>query len=684
MTIPDEAGASGSLDLNHFSVRIMSVDYQASGPGPTAASGSRLNFNEDSEVVLGDSADWAFAYVRHVTLLDLAARGMVRPFCMAYVCSRQAKIMDNFGRLSAGFRRAAESLKTGNRQAFSLELHHKLHQLQYERLALLQDDGGEKWEELEAVERAIVTHKDLLRQVTSYPNRKLKRPDFLPYEPADASTDAAAAPPPPPPPACRVGSERRLKPIQELCNAYFLSLMTEQLAQTELRLRGDITALRSASITRSLNRKLRLISFLFERPDDSGEEEDGEEAAARETGSQPSSESCVETEESASGEMTGSVSSGDSIQVIGTERSYRTIAAPDVPLASSDASFAAAGRSPLLLASLDAALIAAPDTPLFSSDSPVAAASDPGPRRSGVPTRRTNSEDSIEVLSTTESIVPEDLAAITEEEELAKDDPTDVASKTADARSAYDQTPRDLPVSQLSSSQSALEVLDGAAELPSPRPRVRGTGGVPLSKLGLRAWRFIKDNSFSRHAVFCLLSGRPLVLLSGDEAELRKTVDVLALFLPAPGGAVMPSLSTPLQLSDLLTWRLIGIHRSQSSGPLHGLTRYSRYLGVLDLEQRTLRCPSYSGSLAGYLVGSSVPAAAFLPHVQSGLTALANRALRFTFAWRGDQKDGLGEGDLSVMSFLSDLIKHQHARCGPPALRFSYAALHLHKNKSAT
>lgn len=83
-------------------------------------------------------------------------------------------------------------------------------------------------------------------------------------------------------------------------------------------------------------------------------------------------------------------------------------------------------------------------------------------------------------------------------------------------------------------------------------------------KAGLRALRFIKHNSFSQHAVFCLLSGRPLVVIGGDENLVRKTVDALTLFLPAPGphtSAVKMCLTTPLQLTDLLTWRLMGVHR---------------------------------------------------------------------------------------------------------------------------
>ncbi|TMS23120.1 Guanine nucleotide exchange protein smcr8a [Larimichthys crocea] len=211
LTIPDDPRVIGSFDLNHFSVRIMSVDYQASGPGhvPPASPGPRLNFSEDSKVILGDSGEDAFAYVHHMTLYDLEARGMVRPFCMAYVCSDQAKLMENFCELSTCFSQASDSLKTGNRQAFSMELQRKLQELEYTRLCLLQEaerprmengltEVGGKSDELEAVERSILNHRDLLRQVTSYPNRKMKQPDFLPYDPADSLTDPTASLPPEP------------------------------------------------------------------------------------------------------------------------------------------------------------------------------------------------------------------------------------------------------------------------------------------------------------------------------------------------------------------------------------------------------------------------------------------------------------------------------------------------------
>lgn len=206
-----------------------------------------------------------------------------------------------------------------------------------------------KSEELEAAEQLISNHRELLRQVTSYPNRKLKQPDFLPYDTADSLTDPLLFPEPCLPLASSSTSWRsghRLKPLHELCNSYFLSLMKEQLADTERRLRGDRSVLRSARITCALSKRLSLLNFLFELcPEDGGEVESteaGTRTAADLLQSDPMSLesflSCVEEipikldagevakptpVHDVAMEMAGSVSSSDSIEVLGTEKSYR-------------------------------------------------------------------------------------------------------------------------------------------------------------------------------------------------------------------------------------------------------------------------------------------------------------------------------------------------------------------------
>ncbi|KAM3864636.1 guanine nucleotide exchange protein smcr8b [Diretmus argenteus] len=870
LTIPDDPRVVGSFDLNHFSVRIMSMDYQASCPGPGHApthpspaspAGPRLNFSEDSKVVLGDSAENVFAYVQHLTLYDLEARGMVRPYCMAYVSSDQDKLMEHFSELSTSFSQASDSLKTGNRRSFATELQRKLQELEYTRFTLqsgaeLQTTANgfteveEKANELAVIERSISDHRDLLRQVTSYPNRKLKQPDFLPYDPADNLTDPSGLPDPEPCPAPASPSSRRfghhLKPLEELTDAYFLSLTMQQLADTEHRLRGDRSVLSIARSTRLLSRKLTLTNFLFElwNPEDGVEEDEERDRAEAELQgakvegltSEPRSLesffSCVEEipikleageggrvtpDPEVAMEMMGSVSSGDSIEVLGTEKSYRT----QRIFAGTDTREMSAGMVDVCFKRV---------------------AAEGGVRRSRASARRANSEDSIEVLSTTESIFPDDLKAITEEEaehrplgngfrdewapvqeeELTKhrcdvqeeeepirqekestmgngderetpvqreEDPTNgeeswkerafdnemqKGEEPVDGSCKTNQTheesepenlstpPQVEPLAQWSDVRQSVERIRAVPGLhvnfaPAVAPADAGqwtpsraplrllsideasdctsfTSSSPCSseppsltlslhgnhrldkrrrrKAGLRALRFLQQNSFSQHAVFCLLSGRPLVVIGGDESSVRKLVDALALFLPAPGpdgSAVLPCLTTPLQLTDLLTWRLMGIHRTpstSSSGVLHSLTRYSRYLALLDLDQRTLRCPPYSGSLISRLADPHTiicRGSTYLLHLESCLTALTNQALLYTFHpafYRPDvcgrdavaqRKDFLStwgfcrnESDLRVMDFLSELIKRRHAGCGPPVLSFSHSSVHLHRNTSAT
>lgn len=142
---------------------------------------------------------------------------------------------------------------------------------------------------------------------------------------------------------------------------------------------------------------------------------------------------------------------------------------------------------------------------------------------------------------------------------------------------------------------------------------------------------------------------------------------------------------------------------NSSAGVLHSLNRYSRYLALLDLDQRTLRCPSYSGSLVDRLASphSSIRrGVTYLLHLESCLTTLTLQALLYTFSpafpRRNEEDSSQGEdfllsrgvcsseNDLSVMRFLSDLIKQHHAGRGPPFLRFSYCSMHLHKNTNAT
>ncbi|KAG7487017.1 hypothetical protein JOB18_044609 [Solea senegalensis] len=138
-----------------------------------------------------------------------------------------------------------------------------------------------------------------------------------------------------------------------------------------------------------------------------------------------------------------------------------------------------------------------------------------------------------------------------------------------------------------------------------------------------------------------------------------------------------------------------------SSSITHSLSRYSRYLALLDMDQRTLSCPSYSGSLISRMADPHTGISrglTYMLHVESCLTALQNQALLYTFnpstaAAKGaaDGKDFLftrgfcsSEHDTRVMDFLSDLIKRRHVGRGPPVLRLSYRSVQLHRNTFTT
>lgn len=95
-----------------------------------------------------------------------------------------------------------------------------------------------------------------------------------------------------------------------------------------------------------------------------------------------------------------------------------------------------------------------------------------------------------------------------------------------------------------------------------------GYGGVVTlrqrKKAGQSALRFVRQYPFAMQSLWCLLSGRTLVVLGADEGRVRRLVAALALFVPAPGRCgerVQAWLSCPFTLTDLQRWKLIGLQR---------------------------------------------------------------------------------------------------------------------------
>lgn len=682
LTIPNDTKVFGTFDLNYFSLRIMSVDYQASFVGhPPGSAYPKLNFVEDSKVVLGDSKEGAFAYVHHLTLYDLEARGFVRPFCMAYISADQHKIMQQFQELSAEFSKASEYLKTGNRKAFAVELEKKLKDLDYTRTVLHTEteiqkkanDKGfyssqaiEKANELASVEKSIIEHQDLLKQIRSYPHRKLKGSDVCfgemehtqdqpdqaattsnPDECAD--TDLYTCRPAYTPKLIKAKStkcfDKKLKTLEELCDTEYFTKTLAQLSHIEHMFRGDLCYLLTSQIDRTLLKQQSITKFLFEdfvdvcdrvvdtqesipskptqdRPPSRTlqecpvpqvlisvgsykssvesvpikmEQELGNEDYKEVETTQLNSFDPQENLDYLDMDMKGSISSGESIEVLGTEKSTSV---------------------------------------LFKSDSQVNLMVPLSPQviRSKAVSHRTISEDSIEVLSTcpSEALIPDEFkasypSAINEEESYADDSegaihfrasisPAELAepeegslentSSQADSCCIGKESddllvPLSTPVHTLSDEDGVVSIppqryrqkdqgfhVDFAVENASPSSRDNSSEGFPAYALdqshllasrdisktsldnysdttsyvssvtstsldrtpsthltgpsserhkkraGQNALKFIRQYPFAHPAIYSLLSGRTLVVLGEDEAIVRKLVTALSIFVP--------------------------------------------------------------------------------------------------------------------------------------------------------
>ncbi|XP_070568600.1 guanine nucleotide exchange protein smcr8a-like isoform X2 [Ptychodera flava] len=138
ITIPTDA--AGSFDLNAFAVKIMAVDFQMVG-------GAQFSVASDTQIVVEEDKERAYAYVHHFTLYDTEARGFVRPFCMAYVSPDKRKIMNNFADFLKEFRKVSTYFKYGNRLQFLKDIEHGILDLHYTKEKFIQYKKGVKLED---------------------------------------------------------------------------------------------------------------------------------------------------------------------------------------------------------------------------------------------------------------------------------------------------------------------------------------------------------------------------------------------------------------------------------------------------------------------------------------------------------------------------------------------------------
>ncbi|XP_062846496.1 guanine nucleotide exchange protein smcr8a [Trichomycterus rosablanca] len=807
LTIPDDSKVCGTFDLNYFSLRIMSVDYQASFVGhPPGSSYPKLNFVEDSIVVLGDSKEGAFAYVHHLTLYDLEARGFVRPFCMAYISADENKIMQQFQQLSSGFSKASECLKSGNRRAFAKEVEKKLKDLEYTRSVLHKEtelqktNSGcysmqviEKANELANVEKSIYEHKDLLRQVTSYPRKKKQDSDQVQCELENMTdtnmvdntissnhsecrdkhveADKAGLPCSYTPQLIKAKSakcfDKRLKTLEELCDSDFYLQTIDQLNLIEKTFKGDLCCLYTSQIDQALLSKMKMTSFLFE------EERDWEEEVmarnlyehnhtthsvppfnlSGEPLSLESYTTCIEmnhskmdleslevppesstsditqetSEEANDSETKGSFSSDRSIETLGNvspadpdgflKRTTTVLCAANSSKEQEDTPFIAAVNKALLLeceVDLNPANV-------FETGNLVQIDAACCMRQDGFMHDELLSEPAQECCEDT-VVEQEPLSLLQGDPALQVDYVKSVLTVSGTSMgltlpelspSSVSKEVAKMNVEDVSDTTSYMSISTSSDRTASPF-----TYGTPITfkqkkRAGHSTLWFIRQYPFAQQAIYCLLSGRTLVVLGADESTVRKLVNALIIFVPnlgKYGETVQPWLSSSFQLTDLQRWKLIGLQRVVSplgSSILHSLNRYSRYIGILDCDNKTLRCPSYKGTLISHMADHRTQikrGSTYYLHVQSMLTQLTAKAFLYTFCHHlhlpistdQDQASvalrrtnfllqlGYTEEESKIIHFLSELIK-QHYLQGPlkgvgqSFFSFNYTTSYLYK-----
>ncbi|KAA0705491.1 Guanine nucleotide exchange protein smcr8a [Triplophysa tibetana] len=725
LTIPSDPKVCGTFDLNYFSLRIMSVDYQASFVGhPPGSNYPKLNFVEDSKVVLGDSKEGAFAYVHHLTLYDLEARGFVRPFCMAYISADERKIMQQFQEMSSQFSKASECLKMGNRKAFANELEKKLKDLEYTRSVLHKEaelqktNSGcystqaiEKANELANVEKSIYEHKDLLRQITSYPSRKRKDMDFVQCEMEKATeisavddtltcnsdnavksveTESDNRKSTYTPQFIKAKSakcfDKRLKTLEELCETNFFHQTLEQLNLVEKSFRGDLSFIYTSQINRALLTKQRVTSFLFEAESDWIDETSKNFKVSSNTPPIPIL--------NLSGELMNLESYTTSVDVDHIKQSGESSEVP----AESSTSDITQETSEAADTETKGSFSSEKSIETFGSVSPSNLQSNyfEGLERSKVSTTSSYEDQKVGKMSphrTSEGspaevfgnghLVPMDSACCIGQDGFIYEEPTPEIAQECCGDTVVNQEPLSLlhgdPVLQmdyiledstllgspnkglmfselntsvLSEEAARINIEDVSdstsymsTSTSSDRAASPFTYGSVLTlrqkkKAGHNALRFIRQYPFAHQAIFCLLSGRTLVILGSDEGTVRKLVNALLIYVPnlgKYGETVQPWLSTPFQLTDLQRWKLIGLQRAFSpagSSILHSLNRYSRYISILDCDNKTLRCPPYKGILINHMADHRTQikrGSTYFLHVQSLLTQLTAKAFLYTF-----------------------------------------------------
>lgn len=176
-----------------------------------------------------------------------------------------------------------------------------------------------------------------------------------------------------------------------------------------------------------------------------------------------------------------------------------------------------------------------------------------------------------------------------------------------------------------------LAVLEGSGDARLPlMSTVDHIEGQFKFKPGKGIINFCKNTPVVTDMLYCLLQGRPLVLLGKptDENVIRRLIRVLWLFVPGHSSQrqVITWQETPLDARDLSRVKLIGLcnKSTQPIGP-----HIKPYVSYWDCSSGKLWTPSYTGELLKPIVSRTKDKKneeVFLTHIHSVLMEIAMKA----------------------------------------------------------
>jgi hypothetical protein len=145
--------------------------------------------------------------------------------------------------------------------------------------------------------------------------------------------------------------------------------------------------------------------------------------------------------------------------------------------------------------------------------------------------------------------------------------------------------------------------------------------------------QFCKDHMAARDLLYCLLHGRPLVVIGDPSQEnlIRRLVRVLWLFVPGHSSShqVIPWQEKPLTPVDVSRVKLMGLCQNKSSKHPALLPHIKRYVSYWDCTNARVCTPTYEGELLKPILSRTKDRKnepTFLAHIHSVLADIAMQA----------------------------------------------------------